>query len=291
MQSCASPDAGARRLGRHGDDHGQGVQLFGGSRGACRRRCSERPQPRCSTIAGTGMSVMEMSHRSAAFAGIIEAAEADLRDLVGIPDNYQRAVPAGRRDAAVRRRPHEPHAEPRGRLRRHGLVGEEGLQGSSSCYGDARCRRLQRGRQTFSYIPDVAPSLPVSVRTPTTFTSARTTTIYGTKFHTLPNTKGKDLVADVSSCFLSEPVDITKYGVMYGGAQKNIGPAGVVIVHRPRRPRPATTWLPNARPPSCSWKTQADAELACTNTPPALRHLHLRQGLQVVEGPRRASKP
>ena len=54
-------------------------------------------------------------------------------------------------------------------------------------------------------------------------------TIYGTKFHTLPNTKGKDLVADVSSCFLSEPVDITKYGVMYGGAQKNIGPAGVVI--------------------------------------------------------------
>ena len=55
-------------------------------------------------------------------------------------------------------------------------------------------------------------------------------TIYGTKFKELPNTKGKTLVADVSSCFLSEPVDVTKYGVIYGGVQKNIGPAGVVIV-------------------------------------------------------------
>ena len=54
-------------------------------------------------------------------------------------------------------------------------------------------------------------------------------TIYGTKFHTLPNTKGKLLVSDVSSCFLSEPVDVTKYGMIYGGVQKNIGPAGVVI--------------------------------------------------------------
>jgi phosphoserine aminotransferase len=80
----------------------------------------------------------------------------------------------------------------------------------------------------FSYIPDCS-DLPVSEDADYVYI-CENNTIYGTKFKTLPNTKGKILVSDVSSCFLSEPVDVTKYGVIYGGVQKNIGPAGVVIV-------------------------------------------------------------
>ena len=81
--------------------------------------------------------------------------------------------------------------------------------------------------KTFSYIPDCS-DLPVSPDADYVYI-CENNTIYGTKFKTLPNTKGKTLVADVSSCFLSEPVDVTKYGIIYGGVQKNIGPAGMVI--------------------------------------------------------------
>ena len=81
--------------------------------------------------------------------------------------------------------------------------------------------------QTFSYIPDCS-DLPISEDADYVYI-CENNTIYGTKFKTLPNTKGKTLVADVSSCFLSEPVDVTKYGIIYGGVQKNIGPAGMVI--------------------------------------------------------------
>ena len=80
----------------------------------------------------------------------------------------------------------------------------------------------------FSYIPDCS-DLPISENADYVYI-CENNTIYGTKFKTLPNTKGKELVADVSSCFLSEPVDVSKYGVIYGGVHKNIGPAGVVIV-------------------------------------------------------------
>ena len=83
--------------------------------------------------------------------------------------------------------------------------------------------------QTFSYIPDCS-DLPISEDADYVYI-CENNTIYGTKFKTLPNTKGKTLVADVSSCFLSEPVDVTKYGVIYGGVQKNIGPAGVVLTN------------------------------------------------------------
>ena len=87
--------------------------------------------------------------------------------------------------------------------------------------------------KTFSYIPDCS-DLPISPDADYVYI-CENNTIYGTKFKKLPNTKGKTLVADVSSCFLSEPVDVSKYGIIYGGVQKNIGPAGMVIVHYPRR--------------------------------------------------------
>ncbi|MBR2303858.1 MAG: 3-phosphoserine/phosphohydroxythreonine transaminase, partial [Ruminococcus sp.] len=91
-------------------------------------------------------------------------------------------------------------------------------------------------------------------------------TIYGTKYKTLPNTKGKELVADVSSCFLSEPVDVTKYGVIYGGVQKNIGPAGVQVVIV-REDLIADGPAFEQTPSMMNWKLQAD-NASLYNTPP-----------------------
>ena len=117
--------------------------------------------------------------------------------------------------------------------------------------------------KTFSYIPDCS-DLPVSEDADYVYI-CENNTIYGTKYKKLPNTKGKTLVADVSSCFLSEPVDVTKYGVIYGGVQKNIGPAGVVIVIA-REDLITDDVLPGT-PTMLKWKTQADKD-SLYNTPP-----------------------
>ena len=118
--------------------------------------------------------------------------------------------------------------------------------------------------KTFSYIPDCS-DLPVSEDADYVYI-CENNTIYGTKYKELPNTKGKILVADVSSCFLSEPVDVTKYGVIYGGVQKNIGPAGTVIVII-RRDLITEDVLPGT-PTMLKYKTHADAD-SLYNTPPA----------------------
>ena len=118
--------------------------------------------------------------------------------------------------------------------------------------------------RTFSYIPDCS-DLPVSPDADYVYI-CENNTIYGTKFRTLPDTKGKPLVADVSSCFLSEPVDVTKYGLIYGGVQKNIGPAGVVIVII-REDLITDDALPGT-PTMLQYKTHADAG-SLYNTPPA----------------------
>ncbi|MBQ1170141.1 MAG: 3-phosphoserine/phosphohydroxythreonine transaminase, partial [Oscillospiraceae bacterium] len=118
--------------------------------------------------------------------------------------------------------------------------------------------------KTFSYIPDCS-DLPISENADYVYI-CENNTIYGTKFHELPNTKGKDLVADVSSCFLSEPVDITKYGILYGGVQKNIGPAGVVIAVI-REDLITEDVLPGT-PTMLRYKTHADNG-SMYNTPPA----------------------
>jgi phosphoserine aminotransferase len=118
--------------------------------------------------------------------------------------------------------------------------------------------------KAFSYIPDCT-DLPISPDADCVYI-CENNTIYGTKFHTLPNTKGKDLVADVSSCFLSEPVDVSKYGMIYGGVQKNIGPAGVVIVII-REDLISEDVLPGT-PTMLRYKTHADAG-SLYNTPPA----------------------
>lgn len=211
---------------------------------------------------GSGMSVMEMSHRSKPFGEIIENAEADLRELVGIPENYRVLFLQGgasQQFAAV------PMNLMRNRVADYIITGAWAKKAfkEAKIYGDARAIASSED-ETFSYIPDCS-DLDVSPDADYVYI-CENNTIYGTKFHTLPNTKGKDLVADVSSCFLSEPVDITKYGVMYGGAQKNIGPAGVVISII--REDLITDDVLEGTPTMLKWKTQADAN-SLYNTPPA----------------------
>lgn len=211
---------------------------------------------------GTGMSVMEMSHRSKAFGDIIENAEADLRTLVGIPDNYRVLFLQGgasQQFAAV------PMNLMKNRVADYVITGSWAKKAfkEAKLYGDARVVASSED-ETFSSIPDCS-DLPISEDADYVYI-CENNTIYGTKFHTLPNTKGKDLVADVSSCFLSEPVDIEKYGVMYGGAQKNIGPAGVVVSII--REDLITDDVLEGTPTMLKWKTQADAH-SLYNTPPA----------------------
>ena len=118
--------------------------------------------------------------------------------------------------------------------------------------------------KTFSYIPDCS-DLEISEDADYVYI-CENNTIYGTKFKELPDTKGKTLVADVSSCFLSEPVDVSKYGVIYGGVQKNVGPAGVVIAII--REDLITDDVLDGTPTMLKYKTHADAG-SLYNTPPA----------------------
>ncbi|MCL1797069.1 MAG: 3-phosphoserine/phosphohydroxythreonine transaminase [Eggerthellaceae bacterium] len=211
---------------------------------------------------GCGMSVMEMSHRSKTYIEIIETAEADLRELIGIPENYKVLFLQGgasQQFAAV------PMNLMKNRVADYIVTGAWAKKAykEAQLFGDARAIASSED-ETFTYIPDCS-DLAISDDADYVYI-CENNTIYGTKFAELPNTKGKILVADVSSCFLSEPVDITRYGVMYGGAQKNIGPAGVVISII-REDLITDEVLPGT-PTMLKWKTQAD-EKSLYNTPPA----------------------
>lgn len=175
---------------------------------------------------GTGMSVMEMSHRSKAFESIINTAEADLRELMNIPDNYKVLFMQG---GASLQFSMIPMNLMKNKVADYIITGQWAKKAfeEAKIYGDA-VAVASSADETFSYIPDCS-DLPIRDNADYVYI-CENNTIYGTKFKTLPNTKGKTLVADVSSCFLSEPVDVSKYGIIYGGVQKNIGPAGTVIV-------------------------------------------------------------
>ena len=175
---------------------------------------------------GTGMSVMEMSHRSKTYQAIIDAAEADLRDLMQIPQNYKVLFLQGGASQQFAMIPMN--------LMKNGVADYivTGQWAKKACqeakkYGTVNVIASSEDKN-FSYIPDCR-DLPVTPNADYVYI-CENNTIYGTKFKELPNTKGKVLVSDVSSCFLSEPVDVSRYGLLYGGVQKNIGPAGVVIV-------------------------------------------------------------
>lgn len=174
---------------------------------------------------GTGMSVMEMSHRSKAYEGIITAAEKDLRELMQIPDNYKVLFLQGGASLQFAMIPMNLMKKRKAAYIITGQWAKKAYQ-EAALYGEA-VAVASSADKTFSYIPDCS-DLAIPEDADYVYI-CENNTIYGTKFWNLPDTKGKTLVADVSSCFLSEPVDVTKYGVIYGGVQKNIGPAGVVI--------------------------------------------------------------
>ena len=210
---------------------------------------------------GCGMSVMEMSHRSKVFDTIIKEAEADLRKLMKIPDNYKVMFLQGGASlqfAAV------PMNLMKNRKAGYILTGQWSKKAfaEAKIFGEA-VELASSADKTFSYIPDCS-DLPITDDMDYVYI-CENNTIYGTKFKELPNTKGKLLVADQSSCFLSEPVDVTKYGVIYAGVQKNVGPAGVVVAIV--RDDLITDDVLEGTPTMVKWKTQADAD-SLYNTPP-----------------------
>ena len=211
---------------------------------------------------GTGMSVMEMSHRSKAYQQIIDEAEADLRTLMGIPDNYKVLFMQG---GASQQFAMIPMNLMKNKVADYIITGQWAKKAyqEAKMYGQANAVASSADK-TFSYIPDCS-DLPISENADYVYI-CENNTIYGTKFWQLPNTKGKDLVSDVSSCFLSEPVDVTKYGMIYGGVQKNIGPAGVVIGII-REDLITEDVLPGT-PTMLRYKTHADNG-SMYNTPPA----------------------
>lgn len=211
---------------------------------------------------GTGMSVMEMSHRSKAFQEIIETAEADIRELMNIPDNYKVLFLQG---GASQQFAMIPMNLMKNGVADYIVTGQWAKKAAAEAekYGKVNIVASSADK-TFSYIPDCS-DLPISEDADYVYI-CENNTIYGTKYKELPNTKGKILVADVSSCFLSEPIDVTKYGVVYGGVQKNVGPAGTVIVII-REDLITDDVLPGT-PTMLKYKTHADAG-SLYNTPPA----------------------
>ena len=210
---------------------------------------------------GSGMSVMEMSHRSKWFDDIIKDAEKDLRELMNIPDNYKVLFLQGGASlqfAAI------PMNLMKNKVADYIVTGQWAKKAfaEAKIYGTANKIATSEDK-TFSYIPDCS-DLPISEDADYVYI-CENNTIYGTKFHELPNTKGKPLVSDVSSCFLSEPVDVEKYCVIYAGVQKNAGPAGLQVVII-REDLISDDVLP-CTPTMMKYKTQADAG-SLYNTPP-----------------------
>lgn len=209
---------------------------------------------------GCGMSVMEMSHRSSVFQQIIDEAEADLRELMNIPSEYRVLFLQG---GASLQFAMIPMNLMKNRVADYIVTGQWAKKAYQEAQKFGKANKIASSEdKTFSYIPDCS-DLPVSPDADYVYI-CENNTIYGTKFKELPNTKGKLLVSDVSSCFLSEPVDVSKYGIIYGGVQKNIGPAGMVIAII-REDLITEDVLPGT-PTMMTYKTHADAG-SMYNTP------------------------
>jgi phosphoserine aminotransferase len=211
---------------------------------------------------GTGMSVMEMSHRSKAYQEIIDTAEKDLRELMNIPDNYKVLFLQGGASQQFAMIPMNLMKNKKAGYIITGQWAKKAFQ-EAKIFGEA-VELASSADKTFSYIPDCS-NLDITDDMDYVYI-CENNTIYGTKYWQLPDTKGKDLIADVSSCFLSEPVDVSKYAVIYGGVQKNVGPAGVVIVII-REDLITEDTLPGT-PTMLKYKTHADNG-SMYNTPPA----------------------
>lgn len=176
---------------------------------------------------GSGQSVMEMSHRSKEYQAIIDETEADLRTLMQIPDNYKVLFLQGGASSQFA-------MVPMNLLNKTGkadfvITGQWAKKAykEAARYGEAKVIASSEDK-TFSYIPKLDPN--DFTKDADYFHICMNNTIYGTKYHELPDTGDVPLVADISSCILSEPVDVSKFGILYAGAQKNVAPAGLTIV-------------------------------------------------------------
>lgn len=176
---------------------------------------------------GTGESVMEMSHRSKEYQAIIDGCEALLREVMGIPDNYKVLFLQGGASSQFA-------MVPMNLMTGSGkadfvITGQWATKAykEASRYGDCKAVASSKDK-TFSYIPKLDPA---EFRPDADyFHICLNNTIYGTVWHELPDTGSVPLVADVSSCILSEPIDVSRFGLLYAGAQKNMGPAGLTVV-------------------------------------------------------------
>ena len=234
---------------------------------------------------GAGLGVMEMSHRSKEFDKILNDAKQDLIDLMGIPDEYEVLFVQGggsQQFAAV------PMNLMKNKVADYIVTGQwaKKAMAEAKIYGQAN-KIASSEDKTYTYIPDVS-DLPISENADYVYI-CENNTIYGTTYKELPNTKGKILVADQSSMFLSKPVDVTKYGLIFAGAQKNVGPAGVVIVII-RKDLITEDVLPGT-PTMLKYKTHADNN-SLYNTPNAygiyicgkvFRWLKEMGGLEVIK--------
>jgi len=211
---------------------------------------------------GTGMSVMEMSHRSKAFEQIINDAEKDLRELMNIPDNYKVMFLQGGGSLQFSMIPMNLM---KNRVADYLITGQWAKKAykEAQIFGKANAVASSEDK-VYSYIPDLK-GLKFSDDADYVYI-CHNNTIYGTTYKELPDTGDKILVADMSSDFLSEPVDVTKFGLIFAGAQKNVGPAGVVIVIA-REDLISEDVLPGT-PTMMRYKVHADNK-SLYNTPPA----------------------
>ena len=210
---------------------------------------------------GSGMSVMEMSHRGKVYDGIIKKAEQDLRALMNIPDNYRVLFLQGGASTQFAMIPMNLMKNRKAAFIVTGNWAKKAYQEAGK-YGEA-VKVASSEDRTFSYIPDCS-DLPIPDDADYLYI-CHNNTIYGTTYKTLPNAKGHDLVADISSDFLAYPINVSDYALVYGGVQKNVGPAGVTIVII-REDLIREDVLPGT-PTMLTYKTHADAE-SLYNTPP-----------------------
>lgn len=192
---------------------------------------------------GSGMSVMEMSHRSKVYQGIIDEAEKDLRELIGIPENYKVLFLQGGATLQFALIPLNFMFTGKADYINTGVWTKKAIK-DAKLYGDVRV--VASGEENgFRSIPDVK-SIKFNKDSDYVY-MCDNNTIFGSKYKEYPNTGDIPLICDMSSCFLSEPIDVKKFGVIYAGAQKNVGPAGVTILiirddllaKAPRQPLPA----------------------------------------------------
>ena len=227
------------------------------------REVLEKAKEELTDYRGLGMSVMEMSHRTPEFEEIIRSAEDSLRRLMNIPANYKVLFLQGGATTQFAAVPLNLLSERR--CADYVLSGQFSKKAATEAkkYGDIAIAASSAGSMpVFSTVPETTRS---SFRPDADYVHiCFNNTVYGTKFHYIPDTGNIPLVADMSSCILSEPIDVTKFGVIYAGAQKNIAPAGLTIVIV------RSDLIGNARPDTpamLDYKLLADSG-SMYNTPP-----------------------